>query len=300
MKKIKHILLLIVSLTNCIIGSYCFAQHDNLYSQYMFNGLLINPAYAGSNDMLNATAVNRNQWVGFDGAPRTSTFSLHTPLKNKSLNVGLMFINDQYGITTQNVINGVFAYRIFLKKSSLSFGLQAGVNLIKNNWNTIQTTTPGDVVFTNQYSQQNIPQTGFGIYYKAQKFYMGISAPELLAIGLSSNVYKSALLTTGYLFNLSENIKLKPSVLVKYIKNSPVEVDLNANIYFKALGIGYSYRTNDAMVFLLTCNINKQFSVGYSYDYTTSKLKTFVKGSHEIMLSYNFGYKINPQSQRYF
>lgn len=291
-------LLLITIISFAILRLY--AQHDNLYSQYMFNGLLINPAYAGSNDVLSVTAINRNQWVGFDGAPRTSTFSLHTPLINKKLNVGLVFINDQYGITTQNVLNGVFAYRLFFKKSSLSFGLQAGVNFTRNNWNAIQTTTPGDIVFTNQYSQQNIPQTGFGIYYKAQKFYAGVSSPELLSIGLSSNVFRSALLTAGYLINVSESIMIKPSVLVKYIRNSPVEVDINANIYFKALGIGYSYRTNDAMVFLITCNITKQFSAGYSYDYTTSKLKTFVRGSHEVMLKYDFGYKINPQSPRYF
>jgi type IX secretion system PorP/SprF family membrane protein len=292
----KLIFIAIISFTILRVN----AQHDNLYSQYMFNGLLVNPAYAGTNDVLSATAVYRNQWVGFDGAPKTGTFSLHTPLKNKKLNVGLIFITDQYGITTQNVINGVFAYRIFFKKSSLSFGLQAGVNFTRNNWNTIQTNTPGDVVFTNQYSQQNLPQTGFGIYYKAQKFYAGFSSPELLSIGLSNNVFRSALLTAGYLINVSEAIKIKPSVLVKYIKDSPVEVDINANIYFKAFGIGYSYRTNDAMVFLATCNINKQFSVGYSYDYTTSKLKTFVNGSHEVMLKYDFGYKIKPQSPRYF
>ena len=279
---------------------YARAQHDNLYSQYMFNGLLLNPAYAGSNNVLSATAVNRNQWVGFDGAPKTSTFSLHTPLKNKKINVGITFISDRFGITTQNKINAVYAYRLFFKKSSLSFGLQAGVNFIRNNWNTIQTTTPGDQVFTGQYSQQNIPQTGFGIYYKSTRFYAGVSSPDLLSIGLASSVYKSLLFTSGYLFNLSENIKLKPSVLVRYIKGSPTEVDLNTNIYFKGLGVGYSYRTNDAMVFLISYTINNQFSVGYSYDLVTSQLGTFVKGSHEIMLKYEFAYKVNPLSPRYF
>ena len=282
----------------CMLSLY--AQHDNLYSQYMFNGLLVNPAYAGSNEVLNATFVNRNQWVGFDGAPRTSTFSLHTPLKNKKINVGITFTNDCYGITTQNKINAIYAYRLFFKKSSLSFGLQVGVDFIKNNWNLIQTTTPNDQVFTSQFSQQTVPQTGFGIYYKAQKFYAGISSPDLLSIGTSSTLYKSALLTGGYLFDVSENVKIKPFVLVKYIRNSPVEVDLNAIVYFKMVGIGYSYRTNDAMVFLATVNVSKQFSFGYSYDLTTSKLSTYVRGSHEIMLKYEFGYKVNPQSPRYF
>jgi len=276
------------------------AQHDNLYSQYMFNGLLINPAYAGSTDVLSATLVNRNQWVGFDGAPRTSTFSLHTPLKNKKINIGLTFTNDQFGITTQNKINGICAYRLFFKKSSLSFGLQVGIDFIKNNWNTIQTITPGDQVFSGQYSSQNVPQTGFGLYYKAQKFYVGLSSPDMVSISTSKTVYKSVLLTAGYLFNVSENVKIKPFILAKYIRNSPLEIDLNAIVYFKMLGIGYSYRSNDAMVFLATVNINKQFSAGYSYDLTTSKLSTYVRGSHEIMLKYEFSYKVNPQSPRYF
>ncbi|HXU25715.1 MAG TPA: type IX secretion system membrane protein PorP/SprF [Bacteroidia bacterium] len=294
MKKVVFITILFFNMLSI------YAQHDNLYSQYMFNGLLVNPAYAGSNEVLNATLVNRSQWVGFDGAPRTSTFSLHTPLKNKKVNIGLTFTNDCYGITTQNKINAIYAYRLFFKKSSLSFGLQVGVDFIKNNWNLIQTTAPGDLVFTSQYSQQTVPQTGFGVYYKAQKFYVGISSPDLLSIGASSTLYKSALLTGGYLFDISENVKIKPFVLVKYIRNSPVEVDLNAIVYFKMVGIGYSYRTNDAMVFLATVNVNKQFSFGYSYDLTTSKLATYVRGSHEIMLKYEFGYKVNPQSPRYF
>jgi type IX secretion system PorP/SprF family membrane protein len=240
------------------------------------------------------------QWTGFDGSPKTLSFSMHSPLKNKKVNLGLSVINDQLGITNQNKISGVYAYRIFFKKSSLSFGVQGGINLIRNNWNKIQTTTAGDQVFTGQYSQQNVAETGFGIYYKAEKFFAGISSPDLFAFGLGGKSYKPALITAGYLFSLSENVNLKPSVLVKYIKNSPAELDLNMNGYYKNFGLGISYRTNDAMVFLIQYNINMQFSAGYSYDLTTSKLGTFVRGSHEIMLKYEFSYKVNPQSPRYF
>ena len=272
-----------------------------MYSQYMFNGLLINPAYAGSNEVLNVTAINRNQWVGFDGAPRTTTFSLHSPLKNKKINLGLTFINDQYGITKQNKINVVYAYRLFFKKCSLSFGLQAGFNFVRNNWNQIATTQSGDQVFTGQYSQQNIPESGFGMYFKHEKFFAGVSAPDLLTLKkIDGLLYKPALFSAGYLFSVSEEIKIKPSVVLKYIKTSPVEVDLNTNVYFKAFGLGISYRTNDAMVFMATYNLGPQFSAGYSYDLTISKLGTFVRGSHEIMLKYEFGYKVNPQSTRYF
>jgi type IX secretion system PorP/SprF family membrane protein len=278
-----------------------FAQHNTLFSQYMFNGLLINPAYAGSNDVLSATAVDRMQWAGFDGAPKTLSFSIHSPLKNKKLNAGISFINDQIGITSRNKISGIYAYRLFLGKSSLSFGIQGGIDLVRNNWNKIQTTTAGDYVFSAPYSQQNIAETGFGIYYKAPKFFAGVSAPDLFSIGITSGkLYKPVLVTAGYLFSLSEDVKLKPSVLVKYINNSPTELDVNMNAYYKNFGIGVSYRTNDAMVFLVQYNINMQLSAGYSYDLTTSRLGTFVRGSHEIMLKYEFGYKVNPQSPRYF
>jgi len=294
MKRLVLILILFFSVL-CVK-----AQHDNLYSQYMFNGLLINPAYAGSNEVLSAAALNRNQWVGFDGAPKTSTFSLHTPLKNKKVNVGITFTNDRYGITTQNKISAVYAYRIFFKKSSLSFGLQGGIDLIKNNYNAIQTTTPGDAVFTGQFSQQNIPQFGFGIYYKMQKFYIGVSSPDLLAISTSTSTYKSIFLTAGYLINVSKDVKIKPSVLVKYIKDSPVALDINTFVYFRMVGLGYSYRINNAQVAMFSLQINTQFSAGYAYDYTTSKLNTYVRGTHEIMLKYEFSYKVNPQSPRYF
>ncbi|MGZ3862874.1 MAG: PorP/SprF family type IX secretion system membrane protein [Bacteroidia bacterium] len=278
-----------------------FAQHNAMFSQYMFNGLLINPAYAGSNDVLNATAIDRIQWTGFDGAPKTLSFSLHSPLKNKKVNLGISFINDQIGITTQNKINAVYAYRLFFGKSSLAFGLQGGVNMSRSNWNKIQTTTSGDQTFTGGYVQQNIAETGFGIYYKSPKIFAGISAPDLFSIGTThGKLYKPALLTAGYLISISEDVKLKPSILIKYIKNSPQEFDFNLNAYYKNLGVGVSYRTNDAMVFLIQYNINMQLSAGYSYDLTTSKLHTFVRGSHEIMLKYEFGFKVNPQSPRYF
>jgi type IX secretion system PorP/SprF family membrane protein len=279
-----------------------FAQHNAMFSQYMFNGLLINPAYAGSNDVLSATAIDRMQWAGFDGAPKTLSFSIHSPLKNKKVNLGISVLNDKIGITTRNKINGIYAYRIFFKKSSLSFGVQGALDLVRNNWNKIQTTTAGDYVFSGQYSQQNIIETGFGIYYKSDKFFAGLSSPDFYSINdlPAGHFYKPALLTTGYLFSLSENVKLKPSLLVKRIKNSPYELDINMNAYYKNFGLGLSYRTNDAMVFLLQYNINMQLSAGYSYDLTTSRLGTFVRGSHEIMLKYEFGFKVNPQSPRFF
>lgn len=276
-------------------------QHGAMYSQYMFNGLLINPAYAGSNEVLNITALNRNQWIGFDGSPRTSTISLHTPLKNRKVNLGLTFSNDQLGITTQNKVTAVYAYRLFFGNNSLSFGLQAGLNMKRNDWSRIVTTTGADQVFVGQTARQSIPESGFGIYFKNKRIFAGLSAPDLLTLKKVEGLhYKPFIFTSGVLLSLSENVKLKPSVALKYIRNSPLEMDFNANIYLRAAGLGFSYRTNDAMVFMATYAISKQFTAGYAYDLTISKLGTYVRGSHEIMLKYEFGYDVHPKSTRYF
>lgn len=284
-----------------MLANNLFAQHSNQYSQYMFNELAINPAFAGSNKALNATILHRNQWTGFDGAPKTTSISLHSSLPNKKLNVGLNFVSDKYGITKKNILTGIFAFKIQFKKSSLSFGVQGGVDFTTNNWDQIITTNSGDVVFEGQKERSSIPVAGVGIYYLAKNYFVGLSSPSLLKIGENAkNIYRPTLLNAGYIYKHSESLTFKPSILVKYISNSPVEIDINLNTYYKEFGIGFSYRTNDAVVFLLHYSINKQFSIGYSYDLTISKLRTYNYGSHELMLKYEFGYKLNATSPRYF
>jgi type IX secretion system PorP/SprF family membrane protein len=278
-----------------------YSQHSNQYSQYMFNGLAVNPAYAGSNKVLNATLLHRQQWVGFEGAPSITSFSVHTPLTNKKLNVGVNFVSDKYGITNKNIFSGIFAYKINFKKSSLSFGIQGGFESVRNNWDLIETTSSGDAVFEGQKDRYTTPLAGVGAYYLANKWFIGVSSPSLIQFGSNTrNIYKPAILNTGFIYKYSESLVFKPSVLIKYISNSPLEVDVNLNSYYKNIGIGFSYRTNDAVVVLLYYSINEQFSVGYSYDHTTSKLKAYNNGSHEVMLKYEFGYKVNATSPRYF
>ncbi len=278
-----------------------FSQHFNQYSQYMFNGLVINPAYAGSNKVLNVTLLHRNQWTGFNGAPKTTSFSTHSQLRNKRINLGLYYISDKYGITQKNILNAIYAYRIYFEKSSLSFGLQAGLDITSNHWEEIETISSGDFVFTGQQDKYTTPIAGFGVYYKSDNFYSGISSPSLIKIGtFSKSIFRPLIINSGYLLSYSDDIKFKPSVLIKYIKNSPLEMDFNINAYYKSFGLGFSYRTSDAIIFILQYSINDQFSAGYSYDKTISKFRTFNKGSHELMLKYEFGYKLNAQSPRYF
>jgi type IX secretion system PorP/SprF family membrane protein len=278
-----------------------FSQHNNQYSQYMFNGLVINPAYAGSNNVLNLSLLHRDQWVGMNGAPKTTSFSSHSSLRNKRINLGLYYVSDTYGVTRKNIVNAIYAYRIFFNKSSLSFGLQMGLDITSNHWEDIETITSEDVVFTGQYDKITTPLAGFGAYYKADNYFAGISFPSLIQIGeFGKTIYRPKLINAGYFYEYSEDLKFKPSILIKYLNHSPLEIDINIDAYYKNFGLGCSYRTRDAIVFMLYFAINDQFSIGYSYDQTISKFKTYNKGSHELMLKYEFGYKVNVQSPRYF
>lgn len=275
------------------------AQHSAQYSQYMFNGLLLNPAYAGSSDVLSIVLLNRNQWTGFEGAPSTCSVSAHTPLKNKKLNFGFSLLNDRYGITSRTKFDITYAYRLELGKGSLAFGIQGGVNVLRTNWSKVQTTTAGDLVFTTQDEVASTPRAGAGIYYQGDKFYAGASVPTMLST-VEGILYKPVMVTSGYVFSLGEEMKLKHSFLLKHIKNEPVGLDLNTNVYYQSFGLGFSYRTSDAVVFLLEYGINEQFRAGYAYDMTISKLGTYCKGSHEVMLRYEFKYGVTAKDPRYF
>jgi type IX secretion system PorP/SprF family membrane protein len=285
----------------CMGSQLLRAQHDAMYTQYMFNPLLINPAYAGSADALDVTVLNRNQWVGFDGAPRTSTFSAHSPLKDNRINFGLTVTDDHFGLSHQDKISLIYAYRISFRHSALFLGVQGGINMVRTNLSQVATTTPGDQVFYGQDERHLSPEAGFGIYYKTQRFYAGFSAPSLYPENSIEKISEHPwLLTSGYVFDLAGDFRLKPSILFKYIPASPLEADLNLNAYYKSFGLGVSYRTNDALSFLAEINLNAQMKAGYAYDLTLSPLGTYSRGSHEIMLRYTFAYAVKAKNPRYF
>ncbi len=291
--KVK-LLVILISLCGCVM-----AQHNSSYSQYMFNGLLINPAYAGSNDALNLTALYRKQWTGIDNAPNTLSFTAHTPLKNKKVNLGLIITSDSYGITEHLKASLIYAYRIKLFKGHLSFGLLGGVDSYKMNWDRVRTTDGGDASFTSSTQKRIYPEAGFGMYFHSQKFFMGLSAPDMYSGTFSLN--RTMALNVGGLIDVSENFKIKPAVLVKYIMNSPIDANVSTTFYWKdivGVGVGYSYNTS--IIGLLDIKINDQFRIGYSYDYATTALNKYSTGSHEIMLRYLFHYKVHSLSTRYF
>lgn len=297
-----------------ILSIYAKGQYAPVYSQYMLNGLVINPAYAGSRDVLSTSVSYRNQWVGFDGTPTTETFSAHLPLRNKSVALGILLIDEKISYTNNISFFGNYAYRIRMNNEGmLAFGLKAGFSYMSDDLSKITTKQPADYVFGNDKQNYFMPNMGFGIYYYNTRFFAGASVPTLLSYkkskdGLGLTPYNDVrnyniLLSGGAIFEIQENIKIKPSTLVRVQLNSTVQYDLNCNLILLSEGqlwIGTSYRVNDAVVGLLEFQLNNELRLGYSYDYTLGPLQKYSSGSHEFMLRYEFKYIVKAKTPRFF
>lgn len=288
------------------------AQQDPMVSQYMFNGLYLNPAYAGSHEYWTSTLSYRNQWVGIDGAPETAIAAVDGPIKNKNMGLGMILMHDQIGVTRQNTAILNYAYHIKTgKESKLALGVNAGISQFSARLTDL-TVWDEDQVFQNNLSSKVIPRFGVGAYYYAQKYYIGASIPTLFAyqkgmdfnfdLSKASFLRRHYLFTAGYVFSTSKDIKLKPSILLKYVNNAPLEADFNlSTVYKDKFWVGFSYRTRDAVAIILEYQTNNHFRVGYAYDITVSKLRTYSRGSHEIMIGIDFGKTIaKVKTPRYF
>ncbi len=274
-------------------------QHNSDYMQYMFNGLLINPAYAGSRDALDITGLYRNQWMGIVGSPVMASLGAHTPLKNKHVSVGALLVNDKFGIFNHTRANLVYAYRFKLLEGNLSFGIQGGVDYYTSNWSEINTIQKDDPNFSTVNDTKVVPDAGFGTYYYSKNFYIGLSAPNVFNETISK--YRTLIANTGFLINVSDNVKIKPAAMVKYIYNSPVSANVSSTFYWKdVVGLGVGYTVKAAAIAFVDVKVNEQLRFGYGYEYALNKLQTYTSGSHEIMLRYLFKYKIDPVSTRYF
>lgn len=308
----KRILALVFFLSCLIEGS---AQQEMLQSQYMFNGLFINPAYAGSHSFAEATALYRAQWTGFEGAPRTQTFGIEGPISNELMGLGLTFINDNIGDTRQTEVFANWSYHLLLDaegKTKMSFGIRAGFADYTASLTDTKVFEDGDPVFSQDQTNEFVPKFGAGVYFYSKLWYAGLSVPTIFAgdnnvrfnINDAGDRYfePHTYLTAGYVFKLSPNLKLKPSFLMRYLNNAPLQADLNCNLLIKnTFWIGASYRTGDAIVGLFELNLGTDFRLGYAYDFTTSNLNNYNNGSHEVMLSYKFAKEtVKTKSPRYF
>ncbi|UKN02646.1 type IX secretion system membrane protein PorP/SprF [Paracrocinitomix mangrovi] len=305
--------ILIACLTLLVVDN-AKAQQEPMVSQYMFNGLFLNPAYAGSQECITTTMLFRKQWVGFDGSPYTFTAAADMPLVDNKMGVGLVVSNDNIGVTNQTDIVGNYSYNVKLsEEGKLAFGLKAGMSIYSAKVSELTTWDESDPMFGSDIRGQVIPKFGFGMYYhQKEKWYAGISIPTLLAyekgMGFSFNINKTSfmrrhlLITGGYIFQAGENVKLKPSILMKYITGAPFEADINFSALFKeTIWVGASFRTGDALVALLEYQASNSFRVGYAYDITFSNIRKYSAGSHEIMIGYDFGKgDTKEKTPRYF
>ena len=280
------------------------AQQIPHYSQYMFNGLAINPAYAGSKDYLSLTALYRKQWVDFPGAPETQTFSAHGPLSQGKMGLGFLFVNDKTGESNKRMdFLASYAFHIETGSGVLALGVQGGIAQFSNNLSKLRVFDLGDNV-ANMDESEIFPMAGAGIYYYTEKFYAGASAPQLLSTDpkAAPSLVNHFFFTTGIVLGSGDNFKLKPSVMLKSVAPSPLSYDINLNAFFgKMIGVGVSYRSEDAIVGLLELQLTPQLRLGYSYDMVQSDIKDFAPGSHEIMLGYDFGHEVpKVRVPRYF
>lgn len=299
-------------------AAHVFAQQDPMYSQYMFNMLAVNPGYAGSREVLSLTALGRRQWVGIEGAPTTYTFSADMPIRNKKIGLGLNFSNDRLGIMSNTAVNISYAYRLRVsKKGILGMGLQGGFNQYQADYGSVDpsqnSSYQSDPAFSSSISRF-MPNIGAGLWYSTDKFYAGLSVPKLLRnelddMGNAANDLSYAnrqnihyFITAGYVFPLNDALMLKPSALLKVVHGSPVQLDVNANLWIhNVVGVGLSYRSGDSIDAMLEFQINPQLRIGYAYDYTLTKLQQYNSGSHEVMIRYEFGFdKGKILSPRYF
>lgn len=274
------------------------AQQQAMFTQYMFNGLLLNPAYAGSHESISITAAGRRQWVGFDGAPKTETLSIHAPVRRGKVGLGAYFINDRLGVTNENSFFATASYRIRLNKGYVSMGLQFGVLNHRSDFNKLNILDETDPNLLGTVLDIFKPNVGAGIYYNSTRFYVGLSVPHLITNRFTSNdgeiVYNQArhyFLTAGYVFNMTHFLKFKPSVLVKAVEGAPIQADLNANFLLNdVLWVGGGYRSFDSFHLMTQLQLTNQFAFGYTYDMTVTDLRTEHGGTHEIMLNYRFNF----------
>jgi type IX secretion system PorP/SprF family membrane protein len=306
---------LILILNIIFIGIGLKAQQDPMFTHYAFNTLAINPAYAGTRDVLTLTGLHRSQWVSFSGAPITQTFTLHTPVFNGKVGLGLSVINDKIGPTNTSSFYFDFSYKIKInEKAKLSFGLKGGLNLKKTDLTSLNTYDNNDPLFVEDIKSDFLPNFGFGMYYYTEKFYIGASIPKLLENDFTENTVSGSIdlasekkhyfLIMGAVFNISENVKLKPTSFLKITNGAPITGDITANfIFMDRFWIGAMFRTGDAFGALAGINITDQLAVGYSFDWsTTNKTFKYNAGSHEIMIRYDVLFRENKmiRSPRYF
>ena len=307
-KLISSVLLLL-----CV--SAVFGQQLPQFTQYMFNTISINPAYAGSRETLSIVGLHRSQWVGLEGGPETQTLSIHTPMRNENMGLGISFINDQLGYENFSYLYADYSYTIKTsEKTKLAFGIKGGVTHYTLDKELLNDPSVINDPFFADVSNRWSPNFGAGIYLHNQLWYIGLSAPRILNTdynkGKNGTLDYVALerisyyFTGGYVFTLSENTKLKPSILLKATNGAPLSFDASANfLFYEKFWIGGGYRFDNnagAIGGIADFQISKQLRVGYAYEYHISDIRPYTGGTHEVLLMFEVFKSKRIKSPRYF
>ncbi|REE02127.1 PorP/SprF family type IX secretion system membrane protein [Marinoscillum furvescens] len=305
---------LIFTLGILMVSFSSFAQLRPLTSTYPFNGLLINPAYAGSLNLLSVTAVHRRQWLNVDGAPTFTALTAHNSFMSNRIGVGLYAANDQIGAHVTNSLYGSYAYKIKTGIGILALGLQGGFDSRRSDFSELEVFDSSDPYFSGTVNRFT-PNFGTGVYFANPNMYAGISVPYLLENktlvlededGLASDSRESRYYyaTGGVIFPVAPNIKLSPSVLLRIQEQNRIAYDISGIVIFEDIAyVGLSYRNSNDITFIGQLILNENFRVGYAYDATTSEINTETTGSHEVLVNYRIklhNYKKDPECPVYF
>jgi type IX secretion system PorP/SprF family membrane protein len=297
---IKSFILLLIPLS--LAG-----QLTPVTSQYVLNPISINPAYAGNRGALNIAAFYRRQWAGITGSPETMTIAADAPLFDSKLGLGFIITNDKIGVTKETHFLTNYSYKINMNKGFLSFGLGAGVMTTNTSWSDLVVLDPGDENYLNNSRVYVVPDFSFGIYYSNQNYFAGISVPKLLGNQFDFNKNKytlmfnpgqyNYLINAGYVYNLNKKIKLFPSTLITISPGEKLLVDFNGYVGLNdRIWVGASYRNKRSLGVLFQLAVNNQFRIAYTYDIDFGSLAQYSNGSHEIMIRYEFHYKVDAIS----
>lgn len=286
------------------------AQVPGVVSQYMHNGLPLNPAIAGSAGYFTGTLSHRTQWAGFDGAPRTNVLSMHAPVKGENFGLGTVAWLDQFGVSNAANISVMGTYRIRFRKNKLFFGLSGGVQQGQNNWNRVVTNELGDELFEGAQSVYFTPTLGAGVYFVGKRYYASLSAPILLDVVYNGGQsYTAAFdvattpvyLNVGYQIPLNRRVSLRPSAMLTKDRFQNLFSDFNLMLDLnKQLQIGTSYRTNKSVIGLIRMEFMHQFIISYAYDHQFVGVGTYSNGSHELSLQFDLKRKVKAINTRFF
>lgn len=273
------------------------AQQDSQYTNYMYNTINVNPAYAGSRGVMSVFGLHRSQWIGLEGAPVNNTFSINSPINNSNFGLGVSFVNDRIGPSDENAISVDISYSIKTSETyKLSFGVKGTANLLNVDYTKLDRYDLTDPQFQNNIDNEFSPNFGAGVYFHSDKLYVGLSVPNFLeTVHFDDNTSISAkermhyYLIGGYVFDLSPSIKFKPAILSKIVTGTPLQLDITGNFMFSEKFVfGVAWRWDASLSALAGFQVSEGWFIGYGYDTETTKLANYNSGSHEIFLRYEF------------